>query len=74
MKKLWSRVLLADMVTADMNFSESPGVLWMEAAVLIMAGLMVMFAVFAILFIYYQKKKDERDEQLSKEEERKEDV
>ena len=72
MKELWSRVLLADVVTTDISFSESPGALWMEVAVLIMVGLMVMFAAFDIFFIYRQKKKDERDEQLRKEEERKE--
>ena len=76
MKEFLNGVLLADVVDTDMSrplFSGS-GAPWMELAVLIMVGLMVMFAAFAIFFIYRQKKKDERDEQLRKEEERKENV
>lgn len=74
MRELWNGVLLADVVDTSMTFSNVPGAPWMELAVLIMVGLMVMFAAFAIFFIYRQKKKDERDEQLRKEEERKENV
>lgn len=76
MKELWSGVLLADVVDTGigMSFSDAPGAPWMELTVLIMVGLMVMFAAFAIFFIYRQKKKDERDEKLRREEERKENV
>ena len=74
MKEFWNGVLLADSVDPAASIFEGSGAPWMELAVLIMVGLMVMFAVFSIFFIYRQKKKDEWDEQLRKEEERKENV
>ena len=74
MKEFWNSVLLADVVDPAAPIFEGSSAPWMELAVLIMVGLMVMIAAFAIFFIYRQKKKDERDEQLRKEEERKENV
>lgn len=73
MKGLWNFVLLADAVDFDLDrpLFYAHGASWMEVAVLSMVGLVVIFAVFAIFYIH-RHKQDERDEQMRKEEERKE--
>lgn len=51
------------------NMPESP---WMETAVMIIVGLMVIFAVAAICYLHHQKKQDAQERMQREEAEREE--
>lgn len=62
----------ADALSFDgLRFSNTPGSLWMEVAVIIIVGLMVIFAIAAICFLHYQKKQD-AEAQMQREEAKRE--
>lgn len=70
---LSARSASADVLDTDgIFYSRTPGSLWMEVAVIIIVGLMVIFAIAAICFMHYQKKKEEEARMQREEAEREE--
>lgn len=70
---LQTKVASADMIDpGGMQYSSAPGAPWMETAVIIIVGLMVILAVWAILFLHHQKKQDEQERMQREEAEREE--
>ncbi len=71
-------MLQTKMASADsidpggIKYSGAPGAPWMETAVIIIVGLMVILAVWAILFLHHQKKQDAQERMQREEAEREE--
>lgn len=66
-------VVSADMIDrGEVQYSNVPGAPWMELAVIIIVGLMVIFAIAAIVFMYHQKKTEEEARKQREEAEREE--
>lgn len=70
---LQTKVASADLIgPSGIEYSNAPGAPWMETAVIIIVGLMVILAVWAILFLHHQKKQDEQERMQREEAEREE--
>ena len=55
-----------------MKYSSAPGAPWMETAVIIIVGLMVILAIGVIMYLHYQKKQDAQERLQREEAEREE--
>ena len=55
-----------------MKYSSAPGAPWMETAVIIIVGLMVILAVGVIMYLHYQKRQDAQERLQREEAEREE--
>ena len=63
----------ADLIpSGEMKYSSAPGAPWMETAVIIIVGLMVILAIGAIVYLHYQKKQDAQERMQREEAEREE--
>ena len=70
---LQTKVASADVIdSGGMKYSGAPGAPWMDTAVIIIVGLMVILAVWAILFLHHQKKQDAQERMQREEAEREE--
>lgn len=70
---LQTKVASADLIGfSGIEYSSAPGAPWMETAVIIIVGLMVIMAVWAILFLHHQKKQDAQERMQREEAEREE--
>lgn len=56
------KTLSADLIdSGSMTYSSALEVPWMETAVIVMVGLMFIFALAAICFLYHQKNQDAQE-------------
>lgn len=63
----------ADLIpSGGMKYSSAPGAPWMETAVIIIVGLMLILAIGAIVYLHYQKKQDAQERMQREEAEREE--